>query len=44
MFASEELDNESVVLKDMREGSQAVIRQSDIVEEVHRIISRAQGS
>ena len=39
MFATEELGNNSVVLKDMKLGSQTVISQSNIVEEVKSSLS-----
>ena len=38
MFAAEELAGQAVVLKDMRLGSQAVVQQGSIVEEVKRIV------
>ena len=38
MFASGELESGGVVLKDMKRGSQAVISQGDIVDEVNKIL------
>lgn len=39
MFASAEISGDGVVLKDMKKGSQAIIKHSNIVEEVSNLLS-----
>ena len=39
MFAPDELDDNAVVLRDMRQGTQATISQSHIVDGVQKLLS-----